>query len=195
MMLVGLLQAHGSSKTQPAWLLPSAKQSLATLTKDVPKRHSLAMPGETVLNGNQEWVVQADLPLTAAIRQSQQTLYHSHPPHPADRQDSLFANLEMGLKTKLLFVPSLPSLNHLHPPSQQMCIQGDSPGPVQKNLHNPIVQSLEDLEDQKRKKKKEKMGFGSISRVFARGKQRKSLDPGLFDGTAPDYYIEEDADW
>lgn len=63
-----------------------AKQSLATLTKDVPKRHSLAMPGETMLNGNQEWVVQADLPLTAAIRQSQQTLYHSHPPHPADRQ-------------------------------------------------------------------------------------------------------------
>lgn len=63
-----------------------AKQSLATLTKDVPKRHSLAMPGETVLNGSQEWVVQADLPLTAAIRQSQQTLYHSHPPHPADRQ-------------------------------------------------------------------------------------------------------------
>lgn len=39
------------------------------------------------------------------------------------------------------------------------------------------------------------MVFGSISRVFARGKQRKSLDPGLFDGTAPDYYIEEDADW
>lgn len=59
----------------------------------------------------------------------------------------------------------------------------------------PHEQSLEDLEDQKRKKKKEKMGFGSISRVFARGKQRKSLDPGLFDGTAPDYYIEEDADW
>lgn len=60
---------------------------------------------------------------------------------------------------------------------------------------SPLPQSLEDLEDQKRKKKKEKMGFGSISRVFARGKQRKSLDPGLFDGTAPDYYIEEDADW
>lgn len=65
---------------------PQAKQSLATLTKDVPKRHSLAMPGETVLNGNQEWVLQADLPLTAAIRQSQQTLYHSHPAHSADRQ-------------------------------------------------------------------------------------------------------------
>ncbi|XP_053546962.1 kazrin-like [Bombina bombina] len=58
-----------------------------------------------------------------------------------------------------------------------------------------LCNSLEDLEDQKRKKKKEKMGFGSISRVFARGKQRKSLDPGLFDGTTPDYYIEEDADW
>uniref|UniRef100_A0A493SWR4 Kazrin, periplakin interacting protein n=1 Tax=Anas platyrhynchos platyrhynchos TaxID=8840 RepID=A0A493SWR4_ANAPP len=66
--------------------LAMAKQSLATLTKDVPKRHSLAMPGETVLNGNQEWVLQADLPLTAAIRQSQQTLYHSHPQHSADRQ-------------------------------------------------------------------------------------------------------------
>lgn len=57
-------------------------------------------------------------------------------------------------------------------------------------------QSLEDLEEAKRKKKKEKIGLGSLSRVFARGKQRKSLDPGLFDGTStPDFYIEEDADW
>ncbi|XP_030639612.1 kazrin-A isoform X4 [Chanos chanos] len=63
--------------------LAMAKQSLATLTKDVPKRHSLAMPTEAVVNGNQEWVMQADLPLTAAIRQSQQTLHHIH---PADRQ-------------------------------------------------------------------------------------------------------------
>ncbi|XP_028308324.1 kazrin-like isoform X5 [Gouania willdenowi] len=64
----------------------AAKQSLATLTKDVPKRHSLAMPTEAVVNGNnQEWVMQADLPLTAAIRQSQQTLY-VHPGHPTDRQ-------------------------------------------------------------------------------------------------------------
>lgn len=60
-----------------------AKQSLATLTKDVPKRHSLAMPTEPVVNGSQEWVMQADLPLTAAIRQSQQTLYHGH---TTDRQ-------------------------------------------------------------------------------------------------------------
>nr|XP_015192263.1 PREDICTED: kazrin isoform X2 [Lepisosteus oculatus]XP_015192264.1 PREDICTED: kazrin isoform X2 [Lepisosteus oculatus]XP_015192265.1 PREDICTED: kazrin isoform X2 [Lepisosteus oculatus] len=64
----------------------AAKQSLATLTKDVPKRHSLAMPSEAVLNGNQEWVMQADLPLTAAIRQSQQTLYHGHSGHPCERQ-------------------------------------------------------------------------------------------------------------
>ncbi|XP_072521621.1 kazrin-like isoform X2 [Salminus brasiliensis] len=66
--------------------LTMAKQSLATLTKDVPKRHSLAMPSEPVVNGSQEWVMQAELPLTAAIRQSQQTLYHSH---PADRQAAL----------------------------------------------------------------------------------------------------------
>lgn len=70
----------------PFVYLLKAKQSLATLTKDVPKRHSLAMPTETVVNGNnQEWVMQADLPLTAAIRQSQQTLY-VHTGHPTDRQ-------------------------------------------------------------------------------------------------------------
>uniref|UniRef100_A0A8D2N4S6 Kazrin, periplakin interacting protein n=1 Tax=Zonotrichia albicollis TaxID=44394 RepID=A0A8D2N4S6_ZONAL len=179
--------------------LAMAKQSLATLTKDVPKRHSLAMPGETVLNGNQEWVMQADLPLTAAIRQSQQTLYHSHPQHSADRQavrvspchsrqPSIISDASAAEGDRSSTPSDINSPRHR---THSLC-NGDSPGPVQKNLHNPIVQSLEDLEDQKRKKKKEKMGFGSISRVFARGKQRKSLDPGLFDGTAPDYYIEED---
>ncbi|XP_067577195.1 kazrin isoform X2 [Pseudorca crassidens] len=168
--------------------LAMAKQSLATLTKDVPKRHSLAMPGETVLNGNQEWVVQADLPLTAAIRQSQQTLYHSHPPHPGDRQavrvspchsrqPSVISDASAAEGDRSSTPSDINSPRHR---THSLC-NGDSPGPVQKNLHNPIVQSLEDLEDQKRKKKKEKMGFGSISRVFARGKQRKSLDPGLFD--------------
>ncbi|MBZ3878204.1 Kazrin [Sciurus carolinensis] len=168
--------------------LAMAKQSLATLTKDVPKRHSLAMPGETVLNGNQEWVVQADLPLTAAIRQSQQTLLHSHPPHPADRQavrvspchsrqPSVISDASAAEGDRSSTPSDINSPRHR---THSLC-NGDSPGPVQKNLHNPIVQSLEDLEDQKRKKKKEKMGFGSISRVFARGKQRKSLDPGLFD--------------
>lgn len=63
--------------------LTMAKQSLATLTKDVPKRQSLVVQPEPVVNGSQEWVMQADLPLTAAIRQSQQTLYHGH---NADRQ-------------------------------------------------------------------------------------------------------------
>ncbi|XP_045547816.1 kazrin isoform X2 [Salmo salar] len=63
--------------------LTMAKQSLATLTKDVPKRQSLAMPSEPVVNGSQEWAMQGDLPLTAAIRQSQQTLYHGH---TVDRQ-------------------------------------------------------------------------------------------------------------
>lgn len=63
------------------------------------------MPGETVLNGNQEWVVQADLPLTAAIRQSQQTLYHSHPPHPADRQgeSSPATAVEASQEASILF--------------------------------------------------------------------------------------------
>uniref|UniRef100_A0A2K6D3N0 Kazrin, periplakin interacting protein n=1 Tax=Macaca nemestrina TaxID=9545 RepID=A0A2K6D3N0_MACNE len=172
--------------------LAMAKQSLATLTKDVPKRHSLAMPGETVLNGNQEWVVQADLPLTAAIRQSQQTLYHSHPPHPADRQAVRVSPCHSRQPSVI---------------SDASAAEGDrssTPSDINSPRHRthslsagpgPLGPSLEDLEDQKRKKKKEKMGFGSISRVFARGKQRKSLDPGLFDGTAPDYYIEEDADW
>lgn len=97
-------QAAGHAVTSfslVSWLFLQAKQSLATLTKDVPKRHSLAMPGETVLNGNQEWVVQADLPLTAAIRQSQQTLYHSHPPHPADRQGEPWRSSDPGGRQSL----------------------------------------------------------------------------------------------
>ncbi|XP_009459247.1 PREDICTED: kazrin [Nipponia nippon] len=188
--------------------LAMAKQSLATLTKDVPKRHSLAMPGETVLNGNQEWVMQADLPLTAQIRAQGQTHFGELPYSPIgdkkgakrpktrvspchSRQPSIISDASAAEGDRSSTPSDINSPRHR---THSLC-NGDSPGPVQKNLHNPIVQSLEDLEDQKRKKKKEKMGFGSISRVFARGKQRKSLDPGLFDGTAPDYYIEEDADW
>ncbi|XP_040284733.1 kazrin-like isoform X2 [Bufo gargarizans] len=165
--------------------LAMAKQSLATLTKDVPKRHSLAMPGETVLNGNQEWVMHADLPLTAAIRQSQQTLYHGHPQHTVDRQAVRVSPCHSRQPSVI---------------SDASAAEGDrssTPSDINSPRHrtHSLCNSLEDLEDQKRKKKKEKMGFGSISRVFARGKQRKSLDPGLFDGTTPDYYIEEDADW
>ncbi|KAM4704510.1 kazrin isoform 2-T2 [Rhinophrynus dorsalis] len=165
--------------------LAMAKQSLATLTKDVPKRHSLAMPGEAVLNGNQEWVMHADLPLTAAIRQSQQTLYHGHPQHTMDRQAVRISPCHSRQPSII---------------SDASAAEGDrssTPSDINSPRHrtHSLCNSLEDLEDQKRKKKKEKMGFGSISRVFARGKQRKSLDPGLFDGTTPDYYIEEDADW
>uniref|UniRef100_A0A2I3RRS7 Kazrin n=1 Tax=Pan troglodytes TaxID=9598 RepID=A0A2I3RRS7_PANTR len=134
--------------------LAMAKQSLATLTKDVPKRHSLAMPGETVLNGNQEWVVQADLPLTAAIRQSQQTLYHSHPPHPADRQavrvspchsrqPSVISDASAAEGDRSSTPSDINSPRHrTHSLSAGPgpLGPGDSPGPVQKNLHNPIVQ-------------------------------------------------------
>nr|XP_015192266.1 PREDICTED: kazrin isoform X3 [Lepisosteus oculatus] len=167
--------------------LAMAKQSLATLTKDVPKRHSLAMPSEAVLNGNQEWVMQADLPLTAAIRQSQQTLYHGHSGHPCERQAAVRVSPCHSRQPSII--------------SDASAAEGDrssTPSDINSPRHrtHSLCNSLEDLEDQKRKKKKEKMGLGSLSRVFARGKQRKSLDPGLFDGTStPDYYIEEDADW
>ncbi|XP_063741397.1 kazrin-A [Eleginops maclovinus] len=151
----------------------AAKQSLATLTKDVPKRHSLAMPTETVVNGNnQEWVMQADLPLTAAIRQSQQTLY-VHTGHPTDRQVAAVRVSPCHSRQPSII-------------SDASAVDGDrssTPSDINSPRHrtHSLCNSLEDLEEAKRKKKKEKMGLGSLSRVFARGKQRKSLDPGLFD--------------
>ncbi|XP_053509527.1 kazrin, periplakin interacting protein b isoform X3 [Ictalurus furcatus] len=185
--------------------LSMAKQSLATLTKDVPKHHSVAMPSEPVVNGTQEWVMQAELPLTAAIRQSQQTLCHCH---SADRQAALRTSLCHSRQPSILSDTSAadgdrsstPSdMNSPHHRTHSLCNVRAAwhPRPTPKHLKNPTVQSMEDLEDQKHKKKKEKMSLGSLSRVFARGKsQRKSLDPGLFDGTSTlDYYIEEDADW
>lgn len=166
----------------------AAKQSLATLTKDVPKRHSLAMPAETVVNGNnQEWVMQADLPLTAAIRQSQQTLY-VHPGHPADRQVAA-VRVSPGHSRQPSVISDASALE-----GERSSTPSDINSP--RHRTHSLCNSLEDLEEAKRKKKKEKIGLGSLSRVFARGKQRKSLDPGLFDGTStPDFYIEEDADW
>ncbi|KAF7655243.1 hypothetical protein LDENG_00058780 [Lucifuga dentata] len=153
--------------------LAMAKQSLATLTKDVPKRHSLAMPTEAVVNGNnQEWVMQADLPLTAAIRQSQQTLY-VHTGHPTDRQVAAVRVSPCHSRQPSII-------------SDASALEGDrssTPSDINSPRHrtHSLCNSLEDLEEAKRKKKKEKMGLGSLSRVFARGKQRKSLDPGLFD--------------
>ncbi|XP_038866351.1 kazrin-like isoform X2 [Salvelinus namaycush] len=174
---------------QPSPRVMAAKQSLVTLTKDVPKRHSLAMPTEAVVNGNnQEWVMHADLPLTAAIRQSQHTLYHIHTCHLTDRQVAAVRVSPCHSRQPLII-------------SDASAMEGDrssTPSDINSPRHrtHSLCNSLEDLEDQKRKKKKEKMGLGSLSRVFARGKQRKSMEPGLFDGTStPDYYIEEDADW
>ncbi|XP_031423774.1 kazrin-like isoform X1 [Clupea harengus] len=164
--------------------LTMAKQSLATLTKDVPKRHSLAMPTETVVNGSQEWAMQTELPLTAAIRQSQQTLYHSH---PADRQAALRVSPCHSRQPSVISDASVADGDRSSTPSDM-----NSP----RHRTHSLCNSMEDLEDQRRKKKKEKMTLGSLSRVFARGKQRKSMEPGLFDGTnTPDHYIEEDADW
>ncbi|XP_032904314.1 kazrin isoform X3 [Amblyraja radiata] len=170
--------------------LAMAKQSLATLTKDVPKRHSLAMPSESMLNGNQEWVTQSDLPLTAAIRQSQQTLYHAHH-HTVDRQGvrvspchsrqpSTVSDASL-LEGERSSTPS--DINSPRHRTHSLCnkeLQMMEKSKVDKKA-GETQRSLEDLEEQKRKKKKEKLVFGSISRVFARGKQRKSLDPGLFD--------------
>ncbi|XP_077940090.1 kazrin-A isoform X9 [Gasterosteus aculeatus] len=149
--------------------LAMAKQSLATLNKDVPKRHSVAMPTETVVNGNnQEWVMHADLPLTAAIRQSQQTLY-VHAGHPTDRQVAAVRVSPCHSRQPSVI-------------SDASALEGDrssTPSDINSPRHrtHSLCNSLEDLEEAKRKKKKEKMGLGSLSRVFARGKQRKSLDP------------------
>uniref|UniRef100_A0A3Q4HYS5 Kazrin, periplakin interacting protein b n=1 Tax=Neolamprologus brichardi TaxID=32507 RepID=A0A3Q4HYS5_NEOBR len=163
--------------------LTMAKQSLATLTKDVPKRHSVAMPTEPVVNGSQEWVMHADLPLTAAIRQSQQTLYHGHttdrqavvrisPCH--SRQPSVISEASAADGDRSSTPSDINSPRHR---THSLC-NVRAAWPLRPSNH---TSSMEDLEDQKRKKKKEKMTLGSLSRVFARGKQRKSLDPGLFD--------------
>uniref|UniRef100_A0A3P9I668 Kazrin, periplakin interacting protein b n=1 Tax=Oryzias latipes TaxID=8090 RepID=A0A3P9I668_ORYLA len=149
--------------------LTMAKQSLATLTKDVPKRHSVSMTTEPVVNGSQEWVMQADLPLTAAIRQSQQTLYHGH---ATDRQAVVRISPCHSRQPSVI--------------SDASAADGDrssTPSDINSPRHrtHSLCNSMEDLEEQKRKKKKEKMTLGSLSRVFTRSKQRKSLDPGLFD--------------
>ncbi|XP_067269763.1 kazrin-A isoform X3 [Pseudorasbora parva] len=164
--------------------LTMAKQSLATLTKDVPKRHSLAMPTETVVNGNQEWAMHAELPLTAAIRQSQQNLYHS-----MDRQVMKASPCVCDADSISMMSSAAARISPCHSkqPSvisdasvmegERSSTASDSP----RHRTHSLCNSLEDLEEQRRRKKKERMGLGSLSRVFGRGKQRKSLDPTLFD--------------
>uniref|UniRef100_A0A3P9JIH8 Kazrin, periplakin interacting protein b n=1 Tax=Oryzias latipes TaxID=8090 RepID=A0A3P9JIH8_ORYLA len=167
--------------------LTMAKQSLATLTKDVPKRHSVSMTTEPVVNGSQEWVMQADLPLTAAIRQSQQTLYHGHatdrqavvrisPCH--SRQPSVISDASAADGDRSSTPSDINSPRHR---THSLCNVRAAWPPRPSNHISTIFSSMEDLEEQKRKKKKEKMTLGSLSRVFTRSKQRKSLDPGLFD--------------
>ncbi|KAL1269829.1 hypothetical protein QQF64_032118, partial [Cirrhinus molitorella] len=162
----------------------SAKQSLATLTKDVPKRHSLAMPTETVVNGNQEWAMHAELPLTAAIRQSQQNLYHS-----MDRQVLKGSPCMCDADGISMMSSAAARISPCH--SKQPSIISDAsvmegersstPSDSPRHRTHSLCNSLEDLEEQRRRKKKERMGLGSLSRVFGRGKQRKSMDPTLFD--------------
>ncbi|XP_077080059.1 kazrin-A isoform X2 [Siphateles boraxobius] len=164
--------------------LTMAKQSLATLTKDVPKRHSLAMPTETVVNGNQEWAMHAELPLTAAIRQSQQNLYYS-----MDRQALKASSCVCDADGISMMSSAAARISPCHSkqPSvisdasmmegERSSTASDSP----RHRTHSLCNSLEDLEEQRRRKKKERMGLGSLSRVFGRGKQRKSLDPTLFD--------------
>ncbi|XP_042585747.1 kazrin-A isoform X3 [Cyprinus carpio] len=164
--------------------LTMAKQSLATLTKDVPKRHSLAMPTETVVNGNQEWAMHAELPLTAAIRQSQQNLYHS-----MDRQVLKASPCVCDADGISMMSSAAARISPCH--SKQPSVISDAsvmegersstPSDSPRHRTHSLCNSLEDLEEQRRRKKKERMGLGSLSRVFGRGKQRKSLDPTLFD--------------
>ncbi|XP_043102731.1 kazrin-A isoform X3 [Puntigrus tetrazona] len=164
--------------------LTMAKQSLATLTKDVPKRHSLAMPTETVVNGNQEWAMHAELPLTAAIRQSQQNLYHS-----MDRQVLKASTCVCDADGISMMSSAAARISPCH--SKQASVISDAsvmkgersstPSDSPRHRTHSLCNSLEDLEEQRRRKKKERMGLGSLSRVFGRGKQRKSLDPTLFD--------------
>ncbi|KAJ8400706.1 hypothetical protein AAFF_G00394750 [Aldrovandia affinis] len=139
--------------------LSIAKQSLASLTKDVPKRHSLATPTELVAHGTQEWTRQAELPLTAAIRQSQLTLFHGQVVRNSLchlRQSSVISDTSATEGDR----SSSPS---------------DTSSPHHRT-HSPC-NSTEDLEEQRCKKKREVLSLGSLSRVFSRVKQHRSVDP------------------
>ncbi|XP_036387709.1 kazrin, periplakin interacting protein b [Megalops cyprinoides] len=171
------LQLRESRSRELEAELCTAKQSLATLTKDVPKRHSLATPTEPVVNCNQEWVIQAELPLTAAIRQSQQNLCHGQ---------------AVGRN----------SPSH----TRQQCIVSDasapegdcstSPSDISSPRHRTysLCNSMENLEEQK-SRRRERLSLGSLSRVFSRSKQGRSVDPGLLNGPdAPACYSHETSD-
>lgn len=69
--------------------------------------------------------MQADLPLTAAIRQSQQTLYHSHPQHSADRQgEPPRADRAWG-QTRFGELPYSPQMKKYGPSTPKIDLLGD----------------------------------------------------------------------
>ncbi|KAG5836085.1 kazrin, periplakin interacting protein b isoform X2 [Anguilla rostrata] len=148
--------------------LSTAKQSLCSLTKDVPKRHSLATPTELVTPGNQEWTKQAELPLTAAIRQSQLTLCHG--------QAIVRNSICHSRQSSIISDTSATEGDRSSSPS-------DTSSPHHRT-HSPC-NSMEDLEEQKCKKKREVLSLGSLSRVFSRVKQHRSVDPGSKSATLP----------
>ncbi|KAG8007706.1 Kazrin [Nibea albiflora] len=160
------LRRQTKEATEQANILRSQMDMKENRVKELEAELTMVKP---VVNGSQEWVMQADLPLTAAIRQSQQTLYHGH---TTDRQAVVRISPCHSRQPSVI--------------SDASAADGDrssTPSDINSPRHrtHSLCNSMEDLEDQKRKKKKEKMTLGSLSRVFARGKQRKSLDPGLFD--------------
>uniref|UniRef100_A0A8D3B0I5 Kazrin, periplakin interacting protein a n=2 Tax=Scophthalmus maximus TaxID=52904 RepID=A0A8D3B0I5_SCOMX len=173
------LRRQTKEATEHTGLLRSQLDLKENRIKELEAELAMAKQSLAVVNGNnQEWVMQADLPLTAAIRQSQQTLY-VHTGHPTDRQVAAVRVSPCHSRQPSVI-------------SDASALEGDrssTPSDINSPRHRThslcnvraAHQSLEDLEEAKRKKKKEKMGLGSLSRVFARGKQRKSLDPGLFD--------------
>ncbi|XP_061076205.1 kazrin, periplakin interacting protein b isoform X2 [Conger conger] len=136
--------------------LSIAKQSLSNLTKDVPKRHSLATPTELVAPGNQEWTKQAELPLTAAIRQSQLTLCHG--------QAIVRNSICHSRQSSIISDTSATEGDRSSSPS-------DTSSPHHRT-HSPC-NSVEELEEQKCKKKREVLSLGSLSRVFSRVKQHR----------------------
>uniref|UniRef100_UPI00358EC7D0 kazrin-like isoform X2 n=1 Tax=Myxine glutinosa TaxID=7769 RepID=UPI00358EC7D0 len=155
--------------------LSMAKQSLAALTRDSSKRTSLAASMDSIANGQTEWPLANDA-LTAAVRHSQQ----------ASLQGTLSScNVRQSVVSDLsaLDRDSLASFSDPSSPRHRTHSLGNSPlhGISRAYLLLLHPQSMEDLDVQKRKKKKERKSFGSLTRVFGRGKQRRTLDSGLFE--------------
>ncbi|EHH14353.1 hypothetical protein EGK_00263, partial [Macaca mulatta] len=150
--------------------LAMGEEGLALLSQGKSTWHWARIPGRVVRTTEQEEAAAAETSGVWGTRQVSSLFY-----------TSVFPSAERGSVRVSPCHSRQPSVI-----SDASAAEGDrssTPSDINSPRHrtHSLCNSLEDLEDQKRKKKKEKMGFGSISRVFARGKQRKSLDPGLFD--------------